>query len=77
MQLDAYAFTCDYTDEEKVKEAAVSLQDDIGHVDIVVNNAVIMHCKNLLELKEAQIRNSFDVNVLSSFWVSHLFAMPP
>lgn len=60
-----------------MKEAAVSLQDDIGHVDIVVNNAVIMNCKNLLELKEAQIRNSFDVNVLSNFWVSHLFAMPP
>jgi len=73
LNLEAYAYTCDCSNETEVKEAANKIQQEIGQIDIIINNAAIMHARNIIDLKESDIRRSFDVNVLSYFWVIKAF----
>ena len=70
MKSDALSYCVDCSNEDEVNETAKKVLDHIGPVDILVNNAGILHGKNLLMLKSSEIRKTFDVNVLGSFWVS-------
>lgn len=63
---------CDVTNPEQVHSRAESILAS-GGIDIVVNNAGIVHGKSLLELSDRQIERSFRVNSLALFWVSRAF----
>ncbi|MDP9801659.1 all-trans-retinol dehydrogenase (NAD+) [Arcanobacterium wilhelmae] len=65
----ASASAIDVTDSA----AVTALAKEIGHVDIVINNAGVVTGKPLLEASEAQIRRTFDVNVLAQYWVTRAF----
>ena len=63
---------CDVTSSSEVqREAERALQS--GPIDIVINNAGIVHGRSLLELSDAQIEASFRVNSLAPFWVVRAF----
>ena len=47
------------------------VKQDIGDVTIVINNAGVVSGKPLLEIDDASIQRTFDVNVIAHFWVSH------
>lgn len=59
----------DVTDPAAVSEAAASA----GPVDVLVNCAGVVTGKPLLEATEAQIRRTFDVNVLGLYWTTRAF----
>ncbi|CAC5366522.1 17-beta-hydroxysteroid dehydrogenase 13 [Mytilus coruscus] len=44
------------------------MRREVGDVDILVNNAGILYGGELLKLKEAHIRRTFEVNTLAHFW---------
>lgn len=51
-------------------EAAKTLKNEIGSVDILINNAGIVSCKPFWDLSEKLIENTYAVNILSHYWVS-------
>lgn len=59
----------DISKRENVFEAAKIVKDEIGNVDILINNAGIVCCKPLWEIPEKFIENTYNVNILSHYWV--------
>ncbi|KAK9505939.1 hypothetical protein O3M35_009894 [Rhynocoris fuscipes] len=73
--LDAktYFYRCDVTKREDVLELARKVEQDVGNITIVINNAGIMSCKPLEQQSNQVIKKIFDVNVMSHFWVLEAF----
>jgi len=44
------------------------VQADVGHPEVVVNNAGVVSGARLLDLNEETIRRTFEVNALAPFW---------
>lgn len=73
LQADGIAckgYVVDISKRENVFEAAKNLKDEFGGVDILVNNAGIVCCKPLWDLPEKVIENTYNVNILSHYWVN-------
>lgn len=82
-----FGLRVDVADADAVYAAAKRTLEEVGFVHAVVNNAVrifvfwppadtpqgIVTGRYLLETPECSIRRTFDVNVLSHFWVSKAF----
>lgn len=62
----------DISNRDRVYETAKKVKEDIGNVDILINNAGIVACKTLWNLPERVIENTYAVNILSHYWVSHI-----
>jgi all-trans-retinol dehydrogenase (NAD+) len=59
----------DVTDADAVATEAAAA----GPIDVLVNNAGVVSGRRLLEATEAQIRRTFEVNVLAHFWTTRAF----
>ncbi len=68
--VDVYIYTCDVSRADDIRSAAQRVKEDIGGVDILVNNAGVLNGGSLLEMLEADIRRTFEVNTMAQFWVS-------
>jgi short-subunit dehydrogenase involved in D-alanine esterification of teichoic acids len=64
------SYIVDITDKEKVYEAAKRVKEEIGKVDILINNAGIVTCRPLLDLPDKAIEATYNVNILSHYWVN-------
>lgn len=65
---DAIAYTCDVTNEEDVKRVLERIKTDLGQIDILINNAGVVQCLPITDLKSSMIEKTFQVNVFSHFW---------
>jgi all-trans-retinol dehydrogenase (NAD+) len=64
----------DVTDVDAVGQAASRVEESVGAVHILVNNAGIITSKaTLAEANEEEIRRTFEVNALALFWVTKAF----
>lgn len=45
------------------------MKKDIGDVSILVNNAGVITCADLLSTQDHQIERMFEVNILAHMWV--------
>jgi NAD(P)-dependent dehydrogenase (short-subunit alcohol dehydrogenase family) len=61
----------DVTDDEAVNLLASRAIEDLGKVDVLVNNAGTMHLEGFLESSPAAWRADLDVNVLGTMNVTH------
>lgn len=68
--LSCKGYVVDISKRENVVEAAKTLKNEIGSVDILINNAGIVSCKPFWDLSEKLIENTYAVNILSHYWVS-------
>ena len=66
----AFSFCCDVTKKDQVYEVAQQVQQDIGYVDILINNAGVVNGCKLLECSDEEILKTINVNLLAHFWVS-------
>ena len=64
-----HAMKCDLTKKESIYECAKKVQETVGNVTMVVNNAGVVSGKPLVECSDASIQRTFDVNVIAHFWV--------
>lgn len=69
----AFWYTCDVTSEKDVISKAKMVEEEVGEVSILVNNAGIMQNLPILELDSAKIKQTFDVNLMSHFWTIRAF----
>lgn len=67
-------FDVDISSIDEIKSVGNRIRQDIGRVDILINNAGIMNKGKLLtELTDQEIKNIFDVNILAHFWLIREF----
>lgn len=64
-------FEVDVSNFDEVKELQKSVENDIGPVDVLVNNAGILTRISLLEGRAKDIQRVINVNLSAHFWVSH------
>ncbi len=64
----------DITSEESVKNAAASIEKEFGRVDVLINNAAVMHAGDPVETQDIQqIRQVFETNVIGTWNVTQKF----
>ena len=66
----ALAIACDVSSEKQVRDSIQRTVKEFGKLDIVVNNAGMVHIKLLHEYTEREWDNVMDVNVKSMFFAS-------
>lgn len=74
MGVNAYAYSCDVTDENALKALAASIQNDIGKLDILVNNAGApgKGYGSLKSVDMARFQHTIDINLTSAYTLTHL-----
>lgn len=74
--LNYFSILChrvDVTNREKVLDTAKKVQNEVGDITILVNNAGIMPQHEMLKHSEKEIRLIFDINVLAHYWMFEAF----
>ncbi|KAF9779449.1 retinal short-chain dehydrogenase reductase [Thelephora terrestris] len=66
-------YECDVSDWEQVKTVAKAVIEEVGQPTILVNNAGIVQGKLLLDLDPEDVKQTFNVNTLASFWTLKAF----
>lgn len=69
----AWAFQCDVSKSEEVAKMARQVREEVGDVNILVNNAGIMVIKQLLQHSDSEVQDTMDVNLLGQIWVLREF----
>lgn len=70
---EAFAFTCDISDQEEVSETADQVRREVGHPDYVFNNAGTYEHKPFLSHSPQDIKRLVNVNLLGNLWVTREF----
>uniref|UniRef100_A0AAG5DE78 Ketoreductase domain-containing protein n=1 Tax=Anopheles atroparvus TaxID=41427 RepID=A0AAG5DE78_ANOAO len=66
-------YKVDISNKEEVYNNAKKLQEEIGDVTLLFNNAGVVSGRALLDTPDHLIERSFDVNVLAHFWTTKAF----
>lgn len=68
--IHAVGYKFNVTNEAEVKEAISKIQAEVGHIDILINNAGIIKRTPLIEMEVADFKEVVDVDLVSPFIVS-------
>ena len=68
--LEVAGYVCDVTDEEQVSSMVRAIENDLGGVDILVNNAAVIKRVPMHEMDAADFRKIIDTDLTSAFIVS-------
>jgi NAD(P)-dependent dehydrogenase (short-subunit alcohol dehydrogenase family) len=60
---ESYGFVCDVVNEQQVKQAVQDAIRQLGHLDVIVNNAGYGSLGSIEEIDDAEVQRQFDVNV--------------
>lgn len=70
---DVYVYTQDISSREACFKLAEKVADEVGSVDVLVNNAAIATNETVLETSESAYRRIVDVNYLGQIWMLQAF----
>ncbi len=68
--IDAKGYVCDVTKEEQVQQLVKEVENDLGPINILVNNAGIIKRIPMCEMKAEEFRQVIDVDLNAPFIVS-------
>ncbi|OTN76793.1 gluconate 5-dehydrogenase [Enterococcus sp. 8G7_MSG3316] len=68
--IDAHGYVCDVTDETAVQAMVKQIEDEVGVIDILINNAGIIKRIPMLEMSAEDFRQVVDVDLNAPFIVS-------
>lgn len=71
-----HGYLCDISNSEKVAECAAQVQAKFGDVDMLINNAGIVHGKSFLLTTEKDMHRTMQVNCISHFYLAKAFVQP-
>uniref|UniRef100_H2ZIJ8 Short-chain dehydrogenase/reductase 3 n=1 Tax=Ciona savignyi TaxID=51511 RepID=H2ZIJ8_CIOSA len=70
---EVYSDVCDLNKKDEIKAAADRVREAFGEVNILVNNAGVAFCKEILDLTDKEIETTYNVNVLAHVWTIREF----
>lgn len=70
---ECQGYVVDISNREQVYEKAKLLENDIGNVDILINNAAIVCCRPFWQLPDRSIESTYDINIVSNYWTAKAF----
>ena len=73
-QGEVVGLACDIVDRAQVEAVVRTALDQLGGIDVLVNNAGICPGKNIMEMDEATFRRTLDVNLVGAFNVTQSVA---
>lgn len=68
--IDAVGYVCDVTDEKAVKEFIDRIKEEVGVIDILINNAAIIKRVPMIEMEEQDFRKIIDTDLVAPYIVS-------
>ena len=68
--IEAYGYVCDVTNEDAVNEMVKKITAEVGHINVLVNNAGIIKRIPMIEMTAAQFRQVIDVDLNAPFIVA-------
>ena len=68
--IPAHGYVCDVTDEDAVDALVEKVTKEVGHINILVNNAGIIKRIPMCEMKASEFRQVIDVDLNAPFIVS-------
>ncbi len=71
--LHCATYLCDVSRPYSIYDIAKRVIDEHGPIDILINNAGVVSGRPLLEISDAEIRKTFDVNALAPIWMARAF----
>jgi len=72
-QIGFWTYVVDVSNRAAVLECQKLVKQDVGIIDVLINNAGVVVGESLLNLREKDIRKTLEVNVLSHFWTCQAF----
>ncbi|XP_071524250.1 epidermal retinol dehydrogenase 2-like isoform X2 [Panulirus ornatus] len=66
-------YSVDLCDRHAIYAAAAKVKQEVGKVDILINNAGIVTGKNFKDAPDDLIQKTFQVNIMSHFWTTKAF----
>lgn len=72
---EAYTYVVDVADRHNVYKNAELVKSDIGPVDLLINNAGIVCGQTLLDIPDNMIEKTFQVNIMSHYWVKFFLTL--
>lgn len=70
---DVRCYTVNVTDRDGVRRTADQVLEQLGHVDMVINNAGVVNGRAFLDTTDDMVQRTIDVNLMSLFYVSWFF----
>src|SRR5699024_2490512 len=68
--IKAHGYVCDVTDEKAVKKLTKKIEEEVGTIDILINNAGVIKRVAMLEMNTDDFRQVIDVDLNGPFIVS-------
>ena len=69
-----YLFSANLNSQDEVKNLCKLVTKSVGDIDILINNAGILHLQSLQDTSEEILRKSFEVNYFSAFALCKYFS---
>ena len=70
---EALSYQCDVTDRVRVYEVRDRVHQDMGKIDVLVNNAGVVWGGSFLESSDERLYKTIDVNVNGVMWMTKAF----
>lgn len=68
--IDARGYVCDVTNEDQVNAMVAQIAEEVGSVDILINNAGIIKRIPMHEMKASEFRQVIDINLNGPFIIA-------
>ena len=68
--IEAHGYVCDVTNEDAVNAMVKKITAEVGHINVLVNNAGIIKRIPMIEMTAAQFRQVIDVDLNAPFIVA-------
>jgi all-trans-retinol dehydrogenase (NAD+) len=64
---------CDVSQRDEVYRTAATVQQEVGPIHVLINNAGVVSGKPFSELTDAEIERTIGINTMALFWTSKAF----
>lgn len=68
-KIKGYAYMCDVSDYQNVMDTCKQIEEEVGNVTILVNNAAVLFANRFWEWSKSEIESTINVNLLGNLWM--------